>query len=88
MRGLSCFIISILLLCSVTVSSALISGKSVFSMGLSQISATTIVQDELNRIWIGTRDGLNVYDGERILTYRPEKGNKTVVVGRPYYDDG
>ena len=81
MRGLSCFIISILLLCSVTVSSALNFRKISVQQGLSQISATAIVQDELNRIWIGTRDGLNVYDGERILTYRPEKGNKRSLLG-------
>lgn len=32
--------------------------------GLSQSSATTIVQDDINALWIGTQDGLNRYDGK------------------------
>jgi len=32
--------------------------------GLSQSSATTIIQDDLNALWIGTQDGLNRYDGK------------------------
>ncbi|MEJ6776263.1 MAG: adenylate/guanylate cyclase domain-containing protein [Crocinitomicaceae bacterium] len=31
--------------------------------GLSQSSATTIIQDDLNALWVGTQDGLNRYDG-------------------------
>lgn len=31
--------------------------------GLSQSSVTTIIQDNLNSLWIGTQDGLNRYDG-------------------------
>ena len=34
------------------------------SDGLSQSSVTTIVQDNLNALWIGTQDGLNRYDGK------------------------
>lgn len=32
--------------------------------GLSQSAANTIIQDDLNALWIGTQDGLNRYDGK------------------------
>ncbi len=32
--------------------------------GLSQSSVTTILQDDLNALWIGTQDGLNRFDGK------------------------
>jgi len=32
--------------------------------GLSQSSVLSIVQDDLNSLWIGTQDGLNRYDGK------------------------
>ena len=43
--------------------------------GLSQSSAIVIDQDPLNQIWIGTRDGLNKYDGTSFTVYRNEKDN-------------
>lgn len=43
--------------------------------GLSQSSAIVINQDALNQIWIGTRDGLNKYDGTGFTVYRNEKDN-------------
>lgn len=41
--------------------------------GLSQSSVTSIVQDELNSLWIGTQDGLNRYDGKRFEVFTPDK---------------
>mgnify|MGYP002629537531 CR=1 FL=1 len=38
--------------------------------GLSQSSITSIVQDHLGFIWFGTRDGLNRYEGNKIVVYR------------------
>ncbi|WP_245234818.1 hybrid sensor histidine kinase/response regulator transcription factor [Tamlana crocina] len=38
--------------------------------GLSQSSAIAIEQDDLGQIWIGTRDGLNRYDGSKFKIYR------------------
>lgn len=43
--------------------------------GLSQISVNDIYVDENNLIWIGTREGLNCYDGNAITIYRLEKNN-------------
>lgn len=43
--------------------------------GLSQISVNDIYVDENNLIWIGTREGLNCYDGNDIAIYRLEKNN-------------
>ena len=34
--------------------------------GLSQPSVLSITQDGLGRMWFGTREGINMYDGERI----------------------
>lgn len=44
--------------------------------GLSQSSAITIVQDDLNALWVGTQDGLNRYDGKsfEIFTSDDTKG--------------
>lgn len=39
--------------------------------GLSQLSVLSIYQDELGRMWFGTREGVNVYDGKRISVYKP-----------------
>ncbi|GAA4951950.1 two-component regulator propeller domain-containing protein [Algibacter agarivorans] len=43
--------------------------------GLSQSSAIAIHQDNLGQIWIGTRDGLNKYDGNKFTVYRTEVDN-------------
>lgn len=43
--------------------------------GLSQNSIMVFYQDKLGRMWIGTRDGLNKYDGTKITIYRKEVGN-------------
>ncbi len=40
--------------------------------GLSQSSATAIVQDQKGFLWIGTDDGLNRYDGYTFKVYRHE----------------
>ena len=40
------------------------------SDGLSQSSVIAIEQDNLGRMWLGTRDGLNLYDGKEFRVYR------------------
>ncbi|WP_333697900.1 hybrid sensor histidine kinase/response regulator transcription factor [Bacteroides congonensis] len=49
--------------------------------GLSQFSVYALHKDELGRIWIGTRDGLNVYDGNRIQYYKYDKEDEHSLVG-------
>lgn len=43
--------------------------------GLSQSVVITIHQDKLGQIWIGTRDGLNKYDGTKFTIYRNQEDN-------------
>ena len=40
------------------------------SDGLSSPSVMAIYQDCLGRMWFGTREGINVYDGNRISVYQ------------------
>ena len=47
--------------------------------GLSQNSVVAIHQDRLGQIWIGTRDGLNKYDGEEFKLYRHKKDNPSSI---------
>lgn len=39
--------------------------------GLSHYTVNSIYQDEFGFIWIGTMDGLNRYDGQRIKIFKP-----------------
>ncbi len=47
--------------------------------GLSQSTIMALHQDKLGQMWIGTRDGLNKYDGTKITIYRREIGNKNSI---------
>lgn len=38
--------------------------------GLSQPSVIAVCQDQLGRMWIGTREGVNVYDGMSVIPYK------------------
>ena len=46
--------------------------------GLSQVSVMSVTQDSMGSIWIGTRNGLNRYDGEDIIVYRSQKTPETI----------
>lgn len=43
--------------------------------GLSHHAVSCIYQDERGFIWIGTREGLNVYNGQNVTTYKAEENN-------------
>lgn len=43
--------------------------------GLSQFSVNSLYTDENGQLWIGTREGLNQYNGVDINTYKLEKNN-------------
>lgn len=44
--------------------------------GLSQATVNTIIQDEDDVIWLGTRDGLNRYDGYNFKIYKYDLRNQ------------
>ncbi|MBN2486239.1 MAG: response regulator [Bacteroidales bacterium] len=48
--------------------------------GLSNFSALTVYEDERGLIWIGTRDGLNLYNGNYVEVFKAEKGNKNSLI--------
>lgn len=48
--------------------------------GLSQSEVTAIIQDRKGFIWIGTRGGLNRYDGTKIKVYQNEVGNTNSLI--------
>ena len=41
--------------------------------GLSQPSVLSIAQDGLGRMWFGTQEGINMYDGEQITYVKGEQ---------------
>lgn len=43
--------------------------------GLSQFSVNSLYIDETGSVWIGTREGLNRYNGNDIKTYKLQKNN-------------
>ncbi|MFK7920638.1 MAG: two-component regulator propeller domain-containing protein [Bacteroidia bacterium] len=48
--------------------------------GLSQNEVTCILQDRMGFLWIGTRGGLNRYDGYEFKVYQNEVGNPNSLV--------
>lgn len=46
------------------------------SEGLSQINVNCIIQDSRGFMWIGSRNGLNRYDGYKFIPYRFDSQNK------------
>ena len=49
--------------------------------GLSINNATCIIQDRKGFIWIGTRDGLNKYDGYKFTVYRTNPADSNTIAG-------
>ena len=49
--------------------------------GLSQISVSSVIQDSNGFLWIGTRDGLNKFDGYGFNVYRHQPSNPLSLSG-------
>ena len=49
------------------------------SENLSQNTVWSIIQDVNNKIWIGTSDGLNKYDGYSVNTYYHDIQDETSI---------
>jgi signal transduction histidine kinase/ligand-binding sensor domain-containing protein/CheY-like chemotaxis protein len=56
------------------------------AQGLSQNAVHSIIQDRNGFIWIGTEDGLNRYDGKRIVTYT-HRHNDSVSISDNYVEE-
>ena len=50
-------------------------GQNITDDGLSQFSVNSLYVDENGILWIGTREGLNRYNGDDIQTYKLQKNN-------------
>ncbi|RZS93337.1 hybrid sensor histidine kinase/response regulator transcription factor [Aquimarina brevivitae] len=54
--------------------------------GLSNNTVFAIIQDKFDFIWIGTKDGLNRYDGYTVKTYRNRIGDTTSLSHNEIWD--
>lgn len=54
--------------------------------GISEYSVNAIHQDGFGRIWIATRDGLNIYDGKSVEVFRPKAGDTGPILGHNVYN--
>jgi ligand-binding sensor domain-containing protein len=55
-----------------------------FNDGLSNLSISCFVKDELGFIWIGTEDGLNRFDGKNLKVYRHNEDNNSISNNKIY----
>ena len=51
--------------------------------GLSQTTVLAIAQDKLGRMWFGTKEGVNIYDGTSIRVFKGHisDGDKKIWIG-------
>jgi ligand-binding sensor domain-containing protein len=42
--------------------------------GLSQMQVTGIIQDSRGYIWVGTKNGLNCFDGQKFINFKKQQG--------------
>lgn len=62
----------------------LVFNKITYDDGLSHNTVLSVMRDKSGFLWIGTRDGLNRYDGYRIKTYRRDTSNKSSISTNNY----
>ena len=51
-------------------------------MDCPQPSVLAIYQDTLGRMWFGTREGVNVYDGKQMMQFKREIAEEQQVMDR------
>ncbi|MDO4228695.1 MAG: ATP-binding protein [Capnocytophaga sp.] len=59
--------------------------KLTAEQGLSQNSVMAVCQDSLGFMWIGTRDGLSQYSGNKIKIYKHRLGDSLSIAGNHIY---
>ena len=69
------FLLAVLSLFSNRVSAAIEFRTLSVNEGLSQSTVLAIAQDGMGRIWMGTQDGLNCYDGYSFTVFRHVEGS-------------
>ncbi|WP_440053234.1 sensor histidine kinase [Pseudoalteromonas sp. T1lg65] len=52
-----------------------------YNSGLSQVTVTSIAQDQLGYIWVGTQAGLNRFDGHEFINFQVEQSNEDRLAG-------
>lgn len=75
-RTKKCFLLGVLLLWSLFLRAQdYIQFKNyTINDGLSQSSVSSIVQDQLGALWLGTQDGINRFNGKNIEVFSSDKG--------------
>ena len=58
--------------------------KLTFDEGLSNNTVLSVLRDRSGFLWIGTRDGLNRYDGYRIKNYRRDESDESSISTNNY----
>lgn len=76
MKYIHYYICLLLMMCSLAVCRADIVNDEVFHFvtkedGLSGESVSRIMPDHLGRMWLATSDGVSLYNGKRIVTFKP-----------------
>ncbi len=64
---------------SITIDNGLTFKQVSIDKGLSQSSVSTIIQDRFGFVWLGTSDGLNMYDGYEFIIYKHEPLNRNSI---------
>lgn len=77
-------ILFIVLMANPLVSQHLSFNKLTFDEGLSNNTVLSVLRDRSGFLWIGTRDGLNRYDGYRIKNYRSDELDKSTISTNNY----
>lgn len=86
MKKMKCVVVLVLLLGLGNIVNAEYFNSLSMKDGLSQSSVLSVYQDILGRIWVGTLEGITVYDGEKMVSYKPwaqnhVKGGTRILVG-------